>query len=174
MSLGSTPPSFIAIVIARAGLCPVGSGSVMCVVRGEAVAKHLGVDLGSAFLRAPSLLEHEDGPGLAHDESVAPRVERTARPRGRVVAPRERPHRAEAGDSDLGHPRLRPAAEHHVGAPSRIASRPSPIAMFDAAQAAHWEVSGPFVPSPSSTHAAPMFGMIAGRERVHLVGATLE
>ena len=48
--------------------------------------------------------------------------------------------------------------------PRRIASIPSPIDMFDAAQAVHWEVSGPFVPSSIETQAAPMFGMIAGIE----------
>ena len=48
--------------------------------------------------------------------------------------------------------------------PSRIASMPSPIAMFEAAQAVHSEASGPFVPSSIDTQAAPMFGMIAGIE----------
>ena len=48
--------------------------------------------------------------------------------------------------------------------PRRIASSPSPIAMFDAAQAVHCEVSGPFVPSCIETQAAPMFGMISGIE----------
>ena len=46
--------------------------------------------------------------------------------------------------------------------PSRIASRPSPIAMFDAAQAVHWAVSGPRVPSMIDTQPAPRFGMIDG------------
>jgi hypothetical protein len=45
--------------------------------------------------------------------------------------------------------------------PSRMASAPSPIAMFDAAHAVHCEESGPFVPSSIETQAAPMFGMIA-------------
>jgi hypothetical protein len=48
--------------------------------------------------------------------------------------------------------------------PSRIASAPSPIAMFEAAQAVHWEESGPRVPSSIETQPAPMFGMIAGIE----------
>ena len=48
--------------------------------------------------------------------------------------------------------------------PSRIASRPSPIAICEAAQAVHWEPSGPRVPSSIETQAAPMFGMIAGIE----------
>ena len=48
--------------------------------------------------------------------------------------------------------------------PSRIASRPSPIAMFEAAQAVHCELSGPCVPSCIETQAAPMFGMISGIE----------
>ena len=46
--------------------------------------------------------------------------------------------------------------------PSRIASVPSPIAMFDAAHAVHCDASGPFVPSSIDTQPAPMFGMIAG------------
>jgi hypothetical protein len=48
--------------------------------------------------------------------------------------------------------------------PSRIASRPFPIAICDAAQAAHGDESGPRVPSSIETQAAPMFGMIASRE----------
>ena len=47
---------------------------------------------------------------------------------------------------------------------SRIASIASPIAMFEAAQAVHSDVSGPRVPSSIETQAAPMFGMIAGIE----------
>ena len=49
--------------------------------------------------------------------------------------------------------------------PSRIASAPSPIAMFDAAQAVHWALSGPCVPSSIETQPAPRFGMIAGIEK---------
>ena len=48
--------------------------------------------------------------------------------------------------------------------PSRIESSPSPSAMFEAAQAVHCELSGPFVPSCIETQAAPMFGMISGIE----------
>ena len=48
--------------------------------------------------------------------------------------------------------------------PSRIASAPSPIDMFEAAQAVHCDESGPLVPSSIETWAAPMFGMIAGIE----------
>ena len=44
--------------------------------------------------------------------------------------------------------------------PSRIASRPSPIAMFEAAQAVVSVASGPCVPSSIDTQAAAMFGMI--------------
>jgi hypothetical protein len=44
--------------------------------------------------------------------------------------------------------------------PSRIASMPSPIAMFEAAQAVHWERSGPLVPSSIETQPAARFGMI--------------
>ncbi len=48
--------------------------------------------------------------------------------------------------------------------PSLIASAPSPIAMFEAAQAVHWALSGPRVPSSIETQPAPRFGMIAGIE----------
>ena len=44
--------------------------------------------------------------------------------------------------------------------PRRIASSPSPMAMFDAAQAVHCDVSGPRVPSSIETQPAPRFGMI--------------
>ena len=44
--------------------------------------------------------------------------------------------------------------------PRRIASSPSPSAMFDAAQAVHSERSGPFVPSSIETQPAARFGMI--------------
>ena len=46
--------------------------------------------------------------------------------------------------------------------PRRIASSPSPIAMFDAAHAVHCAVSGPRVPSMIETQPAPRFGMIEG------------
>ena len=46
--------------------------------------------------------------------------------------------------------------------------------MFEAAQAVHWLISGPFVPSSIDTQPAPMFGMIArDRERAHAVGAAV-
>ena len=48
--------------------------------------------------------------------------------------------------------------------PRRIASAPSPIAMFPAAHAVHCDESGPFVPSSIDTQAAPMLGMMAGME----------
>ena len=54
-----------------------------------------------------------------------------------------------------------PPANITSARPSRIASRLSPIAMFDAAQAVHCEESGPRVPSSIETQPAPMFGMIA-------------
>ena len=58
-----------------------------------------------------------------------------------------------------------PPASMTSARPRRIASRPSPIAIVEAAQAVHWEESGPFVPSSIETRAAPMFGMIAGIEK---------
>ena len=44
--------------------------------------------------------------------------------------------------------------------PRRIASSPSPIAMFEAAHAVHSAASGPCAPSSIETQAAAMFGMI--------------
>src|SRR5436190_3976840 len=48
--------------------------------------------------------------------------------------------------------------------PSRIASRPSPIAICEAAQAAHDDRSGPRVPSSIETRAAAAFGITANNE----------
>ena len=44
--------------------------------------------------------------------------------------------------------------------PSRIASSPSPIAMFEAAQAVHSDSRGPRVPSSIETQPAARLGMI--------------
>ena len=55
-----------------------------------------------------------------------------------------------------------PPAKTTSARPSRIMSVASPIAMFDAAQAVHWDASGPRLPSSIETQAAPMFGMICG------------
>ena len=57
-----------------------------------------------------------------------------------------------------------PPANITSARPTRIASIASPIAMFDAAHAVHWLISGPFVPSSIDTQPAPMFGMIDGIE----------
>jgi hypothetical protein len=48
--------------------------------------------------------------------------------------------------------------------PSRIASKPSPIAICEAAQAAHDDRSGPRVPSWIETRAAAAFGITASSE----------
>ena len=85
-------------------------------VRRDAVAGELAVDLRAARTRVLELLEHEDRSRLAHHEPVARAIERTRRALRIVVAARERAHRVEAGDADLGDRRLRPAREHHVGA----------------------------------------------------------
>src|SRR5206468_2947459 len=91
-------------------------------VGGEAVAEQLGVDRGTAGASVLELLQHDDGAGLTHDEAVALRVERARGALRVVVPPRERTHRAEAGDADTGDRRLRAAGEHHVGAaqPDRV------------------------------------------------------
>ena len=57
-----------------------------------------------------------------------------------------------------------PPANIVCARPSRIASSASPIAMFEAAHAVVWLISGPFVPSSIETQPAPMFGMIVGIE----------
>ena len=57
-----------------------------------------------------------------------------------------------------------PPANITSARPMRISSIASPIAMFDAAQAVHSLISGPFVPSSIDTQPAPMFGMIDGIE----------
>ena len=49
--------------------------------------------------------------------------------------------------------------------PSRIASRPSPIAICEAAQAAHDDRNGPRVPSWIETRAAAGFGITASSEK---------
>ena len=59
--------------------------------------------------------------------------------------------------------------------PSRIASSPSPMAMFEAAHAVDSAASGPCAPSSIETHAAPMFGMIwTIAKRARPVGPALE
>ena len=55
-----------------------------------------------------------------------------------------------------------PPANIVCARPSLIASSASPIAMFDAAHAVVWAVSGPLVPSSIEAQPAPMLGMIVG------------
>ena len=103
--------------MARAGLWPVGSGSVRCSsVGGDAVADELGVDPRPALGRVLELLEHENGARLAHDEAVAIGLERPARVLWVVVSLRERAHGAETGDPDPRDRRLAATGEHDVGA----------------------------------------------------------
>ena len=104
---------------ARAGR--VGVGDVRRVGR-DAVAEQLGVDLRAARLRVLELLEHDHRARLAHHEAVALEVERARRRLRVAVPPRDRAHRAEAGDPDARHRRLGAAADHHVGAaePDRV------------------------------------------------------
>ena len=133
----------------------------MCVRVGrDAVAEQLGVDLRAARLRVLELLEHEHRGGLAHHEPVPLGVER---PRGAlrvVVPPRDRAHRAEAGDPDARDRRLRAAAEHDVRAaePDRV----EPVADRHVRRGAGRALrgSGPRVPSSIETQPAAMFGMI--------------
>ena len=85
-------------------------------VRRDAVADQLGVDARTARPRVLELLQDEHCGRLAHDEPVSLLVEGPRRLLRMVVAARERAHRVEAGDPDLGDRRLGPAREHHVGA----------------------------------------------------------
>ena len=158
------PASPNAIFIARAGLWPVGSGSVTCFAsRRDAVAEELGVDLRAACLRVLERLEHDDRPGLAHDEAVTFCVERARAALRVVVAARARIAEKPAIPIGVIGASVPPASITSAR-PSLIASSGSPIAMFEAAHAVHCDDSGPFVPSSIDTQAAPMFGMIAGIE----------
>ena len=91
----------------------IGLGDVLRVGR-KAVPGDLGIDLGAARLRMLVLLEHDDGAGLAHHETVALGVERPRCPLGVVIAQRQRTHRRETGYPDLVHGGLGAAAEHHI------------------------------------------------------------
>ena len=137
----------------RAPARRVGLGQVLR-VGGDAVADELGVDPRAAPGCVPELLEHEHGAGLAHDEAVAIGVERPARVLWVVVATRERAHAREkpAIPTRVIGASL-PPANMTSARPRRIASSPSPIAIVEAAQAVHWEESGPFVPSSIETRA---------------------
>ena len=79
---------------------------------------------------------------------------------GIVIAARERAHGAEACDAEREIGASVPPQSIASARPRRIASRPSPIAMLEAAQAVHCGRSGPRVPSSIETHPAAMFGMI--------------
>ena len=93
-----------------------------CASEEQPYPRELGVDLRATRLRALMLLQHQHARRLAHHEAVALEVERPRRGSRVVVPPRQRAHRSEAGDADLGHRRLRAAAEHHVRAsePDRV------------------------------------------------------
>ena len=60
------------------------------------------------------LLEDDHPGGLAHDEAVTPGVERAGARFRIVVALRERSHRTEPRDSDVGDGRLGAAAQHDL------------------------------------------------------------
>ena len=160
------PASSKAIVIARAGFAPTGSGSVMWLrVGGDAVAEQLGVDLRAARLRVLELLEDDHAPASPMTKPSRPGVEGPARaPPDRRCDGRARASRAKPAIPTSVTGASVPPQSMTSARPSRIASSPSPIAMFEAAQAVHCDESGPCVPSSIETQAAPMFGMISGIE----------
>src|SRR6185295_11940260 len=83
-------------------------------VRARAVARDLGVDARTPSPRVLELLEDDDARPFADDEAVASRGEGAARTLRLLVAGRERAHRAEARDAELGEDRFHAARDRHV------------------------------------------------------------
>ena len=85
-------------------------------VAGQAVADHLGVNLGAPLLGVFQLFQDDDTGPLAHHETVAVLVPRPRRA-GRLVVEvgRQRLGLGEAGQADAADGRLRAAGDHHVG-----------------------------------------------------------
>ena len=82
----------------------------------QAVADHLGIDLGAARLGMLIFLEHHHARTLAHDEAVAILVVGAAGLFRRVVEPGgESARLREAGDAERADRALRAARQHHVG-----------------------------------------------------------
>ena len=84
-------------------------------VRRRRVPHHLAVDFCAARLRALVLLEHEHARALAQHEAVAVQIERTRCMRRIVVALRQRPKQAEAGEHQRIDQRIAAAREHGIG-----------------------------------------------------------
>ena len=126
-------------------------------------------------LRMLERLEHEDAAGLAHDEAVAPGVEGAARPLGSSF----RRESARIAPKPAMPTRVMPASvppQNITSArPSRIASAPSPMAMFDggARRALRGER-----PARAELHGHPAGAHVRDdgrdRERVDPVGAAVE
>ena len=106
-------------------------GDVVGVAR-EAVADHLGVDLGAARLGVLVLFEHHDPGALAHDEAVAVLVVGAGSPGGVVVeAGGEGAAGGEARERQAVHGGFGAARHHHVGIaeldqPGRVADGVGP------------------------------------------------
>ena len=94
----------------------------------EAIADHLGVDLGAARLGVLVFLENHDAGALAHHEAVAVLVV-GARGACRVVveARRQRPAGREARERQPVDRRFGAAGHHHVG----VAERDQPRRVAD-------------------------------------------
>ena len=144
-------------------------------VRREPVAEKLRVDLGAARPCVLELLEDDHASRLAHHEPAAVGVERTARLLGLVVPPRQRAHRAEAGDPDRRDPRLGAAREDDVRAAEpdhvrRLADRHVRRGARGALRRQR--------PARPELHRDPgrahVRDDLRDRERVHAIGAALE
>ena len=84
-------------------------------VGARAVTRDFGEDAGATRLRVVHVLEQEHHRSLAHDEAVAPEVERTARLLRFIVALAGRLDLAERAHRERRDGRLRPAREHRLG-----------------------------------------------------------
>ena len=117
MSAGVRPARFSAGCHAAEGAVAVlGRRGDVVGVAGQAVADHLGIDLGAARLGVLELLEHDDAGALAHDEAVAVPVVGARGLLGRVVeVGRQRAAGGEAGDARAADRRFGAAGDHHVG-----------------------------------------------------------
>ncbi len=87
---------------------------VMRVAR-QAIAKHFGIDLGTARLGVLILFQHHDARALAHDKTVTIHVIGAAGLLGVVAAfGRERLTGVKARHADLANRRLCAACDHHI------------------------------------------------------------
>src|SRR4051812_4205655 len=90
-----------------------GLGDVVA-VRGRTPAGHLADDVCAALFGPRQRLQDQTPCALAADEAIAARVERSARLLRLVIAPTEREHCREAGNTDRSDGRFGTAAHHHI------------------------------------------------------------